>query len=597
MAALDNPVAFKEAGNAAFVAGNLPEAKEAYSKGLSTALEQRFQFDKEGKQLLAVLYANRAMVCHKLGDLDECLSDCNKSLEIDPRRLKALYKRAQVLEARGEDGEAMKDYHRVLILDPQNKEAAEKASALKDRIQRQAAENSPLKQALKALEEGSKSSGSSKERAKALRCLGALCSDNASDAVALFKGGGVNALWAIINDASRLVPPSPAIEACKALSAACQHKVLLPTPYSHCSNSQAKGYAPELEQTAASASASVSIEPDSGKVCALLSLLFHALSWNEHLYMLGKLAPESSNAAVKGVAKVLLAGIRHPAQETSDLAMEVTVKWVEESPAPNGERIEPSVNATATMAEQRKAEFAFKQKRALWARDKALSCLSCTLIILYELLSSDKPHQRRKAGACISRMVRAIAGAASGEKQADELNVQEACKPFLQVRYGCIAEVMTLSSTGDAKAQEAAAEAICACASFEAGRALLAPVVENGVIFNLIKCGNKAAVSAAASGYAKLGLVSQAMKGDSDADITGLLNVSLDVLTSRPDEEASSTSAVDKERAVEVLRLCKRHVMYSFALLVRLAHPAQHLTQATVDLTHASAASWQARVP
>jgi hypothetical protein len=57
-------------------------------------------------------------------------------------------------------------------------------------------------------------------------------------------------------------------------------------------------------------------------------------------------------------------------------------------------------------------------------------------------------------------------------------------------------------------AQEVAAEAICALSSFDTGRPLLAPILESGLVFQLMDSKSAAARSAAASGYAKLGMVS-----------------------------------------------------------------------------------------
>lgn len=59
-------------------------------------------------------------------------------------------------------------------------------------------------------------------------------------------------------------------------------------------------------------------------------------------------------------------------------------------------------------------------------------------------------------------------------------------------------QAMTLAASGDEVAQEAAAECFCSAASFDAGRALLGPVVESGVIFALMESKSQAARSAAA---------------------------------------------------------------------------------------------------
>ncbi|CAM9295655.1 unnamed protein product, partial [Discosporangium mesarthrocarpum] len=102
-------------------------------------------------------------------------------------------------------------------------------------------------------------------------------------------------------------------------------------------------------------------------------------------------------------------------------------------------------------------------------------------------------------------------------------------------------KAMTLAATGDHMAQEVAAESFCSAASFEGGRALLGPVVESGIIFALMESAIMSTRSAAASAYAKLGMISSALSSDSD-DITKLLNVSLDVIAPSKTRDGATTA-------------------------------------------------------
>ncbi|CAN0272825.1 unnamed protein product, partial [Ectocarpus sp. 8 AP-2014] len=235
---------------------------------------------------------------------------------------------------------------------------------------------------------------------------------------------------------------------------------------------------------------------------------------------------------------------------------------------------------------------------------------------LYKALSSEEAVERRKASACLSRIGRAVTAVQANEKEreADSNAIKEAVKPLLHFQpeagggsvaddskadgdvlaaissesrmqgairrvtiatalanaegplgawamslHGFLAEAMTLAASGDEVAQEAAAECFCSAASFDGGRALLGPVVESGIIFALMESKSQAARSAAASAYAKLGMISSALSSDSD-DVTKLLNVSLDLITASnspppthsnsnaPSFSSSSSSSAAKQK-------------------------------------------------
>lgn len=99
----------KEAGNAAFKAGNYQEAYDLYTECLS--------YDLNNKSLNAILYSNRATASSKLNKLDKCIEDCTKAIELDDSYLKAYLKRAKAYMDTEQYEQAVQDYERVCKLD------------------------------------------------------------------------------------------------------------------------------------------------------------------------------------------------------------------------------------------------------------------------------------------------------------------------------------------------------------------------------------------------------------------------------------------------------------------------------------------------
>ncbi|KAJ3391876.1 TOM (translocase of outer membrane) complex component [Entophlyctis sp. JEL0112] len=72
----------------------------------------------------AVFYANRA-ACHaNLGDHLATIADCDKAIEIDPRYIKAIYRRAQAYTATGQLKNALNDYTAICMLEEFQKESS-----------------------------------------------------------------------------------------------------------------------------------------------------------------------------------------------------------------------------------------------------------------------------------------------------------------------------------------------------------------------------------------------------------------------------------------------------------------------------------------
>ena len=70
----------------------------------------------------AKLHFNRATVAAKLKKTGECLTDCDKALELDPNYTKAALRRAKCYMETEQYEEAIRDYERILKSDKSNME-------------------------------------------------------------------------------------------------------------------------------------------------------------------------------------------------------------------------------------------------------------------------------------------------------------------------------------------------------------------------------------------------------------------------------------------------------------------------------------------
>ena len=70
----------------------------------------------------AKLHFNRATVAAKQKKMDECISDCDKALDLDPGYTKALLRRAKCYMESEQFEEAVRDYEKVLKSDKGNME-------------------------------------------------------------------------------------------------------------------------------------------------------------------------------------------------------------------------------------------------------------------------------------------------------------------------------------------------------------------------------------------------------------------------------------------------------------------------------------------
>ncbi|VDK38009.1 unnamed protein product [Taenia asiatica] len=107
----------KEQGNIRFKENKYEEAVVHYTSAIRLAPEN------------PLLYSNRALALCKLGRFASAEADCSTALTIDPKLVKALYRRAHARKALGKLDEAVSDLKRVLDVEPRNSTALKDLSA------------------------------------------------------------------------------------------------------------------------------------------------------------------------------------------------------------------------------------------------------------------------------------------------------------------------------------------------------------------------------------------------------------------------------------------------------------------------------------
>ncbi|KAJ6640570.1 Ninjurin-A [Pseudolycoriella hygida] len=112
---------YKIVGNRFVGAGEYESARGFYSKAIEINAEP-------------VFYINRALCFLKLELYKLCIDDCTKAIELDPKLVKAYYRRMQANEVLCNFASALNDCNEVLKLQPKSVEGIEASRRLTDRI-------------------------------------------------------------------------------------------------------------------------------------------------------------------------------------------------------------------------------------------------------------------------------------------------------------------------------------------------------------------------------------------------------------------------------------------------------------------------------
>eukprot|EP01029_Cantina_marsupialis_P018025 TRINITY_DN4096_c0_g1_i1.p1 TRINITY_DN4096_c0_g1~~TRINITY_DN4096_c0_g1_i1.p1 ORF type:complete len:903 (+),score=256.02 TRINITY_DN4096_c0_g1_i1:23-2731(+) len=82
------------------------------------------------------LLTNMALVHYQLGDVENCLEFCNRAIYIDPKCVKAYFKRAMIAKERQKYEKAIRDLEYANIADPKNKSVMKELKSLKSLVER-----------------------------------------------------------------------------------------------------------------------------------------------------------------------------------------------------------------------------------------------------------------------------------------------------------------------------------------------------------------------------------------------------------------------------------------------------------------------------
>ncbi|DAZ98603.1 TPA: hypothetical protein N0F65_001022 [Lagenidium giganteum] len=103
----------KEIGNKFFGQGRYLDAIECYTTALKLCpVEEDLAYNR------AVYFNNRGACLLKLGRAEEAVDDCSQAIDLSPKYVKALTRRAEAYEKLDRLEEALKDYDAVLAIDP-----------------------------------------------------------------------------------------------------------------------------------------------------------------------------------------------------------------------------------------------------------------------------------------------------------------------------------------------------------------------------------------------------------------------------------------------------------------------------------------------
>ena len=106
----------KAEGNALYKESKYEEACAKYTAGLRVC-------PISASKDRSVLYANRAQMKKVMGQLEEAIRNCTKSIELNPMYVKVLLRRGEIYMTTSQLDLAMEDFKRVLELDPKNVDA------------------------------------------------------------------------------------------------------------------------------------------------------------------------------------------------------------------------------------------------------------------------------------------------------------------------------------------------------------------------------------------------------------------------------------------------------------------------------------------
>lgn len=109
--------------------GKVVELESSEAPQLPPETEREREQKQELKQMLLVSYLNLALCYLKNKKLKECISNCDQALQIDPKNVKAHFRKGLAYLPTNDYEKALKQFETVLEIDPNNSEAKSQKSA------------------------------------------------------------------------------------------------------------------------------------------------------------------------------------------------------------------------------------------------------------------------------------------------------------------------------------------------------------------------------------------------------------------------------------------------------------------------------------
>lgn len=109
--------------------GKVVELDSCQNTQLPPESEQEKAQRQELKQMLLVSYLNLALCYLKVNKLKECIANCDQALELDPKNVKAHFRKGLAYLPTNDYEKALKQFETVLEIDPNNAEAKSRKNA------------------------------------------------------------------------------------------------------------------------------------------------------------------------------------------------------------------------------------------------------------------------------------------------------------------------------------------------------------------------------------------------------------------------------------------------------------------------------------
>lgn len=210
----DEAESYKNKGNEAFKSENYEEAISAYCKAINLA-------EKDSRDYATYL-KNRAAAYLKTKEYDKVIRDCDEALKIVPEDPKALFRRAQALEALERFEEAYRDAKLIFTVEPTNKAIQPMLTRLYAIVQERARQSAQTSNKVeKMFEVAFKLDEDIEKREKAMSNLLVLAKEN-TGADIMFKNGVVQKIQQLLKVEKK---PEIYINAVRVISQLCKRNI------------------------------------------------------------------------------------------------------------------------------------------------------------------------------------------------------------------------------------------------------------------------------------------------------------------------------------------------------------------------------------